>query len=411
MFPKTSTNAINVVTLISMLGLAVGTTAMILVLSVFNGLTGLIEDMFSAMDSDLRIEASKGMLIPDSDSVRLLIAQHSNVQYVGKTIEGKAGLKYKDRQAQATIKGVDSLFAKINPITSTKKINKTDSIRFIYAGEFDLSVRDGIPNVVMGGGVANVLKANIHDVVNPVHVYVKARGPLKIGSQMPAFKNEILFPVANFAIQKEYDDSYVLMDLEAARSLFEYGEQITAYELGLKDPKKAEATQKDLQKTLGNTYKVLTLPDRHQTLYKVMRNEKYVSYFILLLLVAITAVNIIGSLSMIVLEKSKDIAVMKTMGFSDQLILRIFLYDGLLLGAVSVGVGLVLGAVLGFLQLEFGLLKLTQTDSYQLDTYPVRLVLTDFVVVGLSVLVLSVLAAWYPARKASLITVVEGLRR
>lgn len=411
LFSKKSTNVINVITLVSIIGIAVGTAAMILVLSIFNGLTGLIEDLFSAMDADLRIEATIGKQFIDTDSLFQVIQKTDNVRYVSRTIEGKAGLKYQDRQAQATIKGVDSLFPKINPICGVKKVNKTDSIKYIYDGIYDLSYKEGIATAIMGGGVADVLKANINDVINPIHVYVKTQGPITTGNPLPAFKSDLIFPVAYFAIQKEYDDSYILISFEAAQSLFDMQDKISAYELGLKNPKDADKTQKVLQEKLGKNFKILTLPDRHKTLYKVMRNEKYVSYLIMILLVAITVVNIVGSLSMIVLEKTKDIAVLKAMGTSDTQIRKIFLMEGLWVGGIGVGLGMLIGTGIAVLQMEYGFLKITETSSYQLDTFPIALNLTDFILVAITVIGLSMLAALYPSKKAANVEVVEGLRK
>ncbi|MFN0203416.1 MAG: FtsX-like permease family protein [Bacteroidia bacterium] len=404
LFSPKSNNAINVITLISMLGIMVGTAATILVLSVFNGFTGFIDSLFSAMDADLRIEAAEGKSFVDSEELTKKIKANTAVFALSKTIEDKAILNYLDRQAGAVIKGVDTVFRLINPI---------DSIEYVYNGKYDFRPIHGISQGVLGTQVAaNLnLNANLYDEDNPIKVFVKTGGAIKMGNPMLSFKNEQMYASGIFTVQKEYDDKYVLVDINFARDLFDYKDKITAYELALKNPNQVEKVKRELQAVLGKELRVLTLQDKHTTLYKVMRNEKWVSYLILTLLLTIVSVNIIGSLSMIVIEKTKDIAVMKAIGATDELIRRVFLTEGLLVGGIGGISGLLIGGILALLQIQFGFVKLNGGESFRVDAFPVQLQTFDFVVVFLTVLFLSVVASLYPSMRAAQITVNEGIKQ
>jgi lipoprotein-releasing system permease protein len=401
LFSPKSNNAINAITLISMIGIAVGTAAMILVLSVFNGLTGFIEDLFSAMDSDLRIESSEGKSFTDDSILYEKVAKFPGVKLVSRTIEEKAILNYFDRQAGAVMKGVDKNFVKINPI---------DAEEFLYEGTYSFDVVNEYPRGVLGSQVAATLNASTNDIDNPIKIFVKTQGAIKIGNPMLSFKNELMFPAGYFSVQKEYDERYVLIDLDFARDLFNYQDRLTAYEIGLENPENAEDIKKDLQKMLGKSFQVLTLRDKHATLYKVMRNEKLVSYLILTLLLIIVSVNIIGCLSMIVLEKTRDIAVLKAMGATDNLIRRVFLMEGLLVGGIGCIAGVIIALVLAVLQMQYGFLKLNGGASFRVDAFPIALNFWDFVGVILTVVGLSVLASIYPAKRAMIIEVSEGIK-
>ncbi len=384
------------------MGITVGTAAMILVLSIFNGLTGFIESLFDAIDSDLRIEATLGKTIPDNDSILIGLQKHPKINVVSKTIELKVGLEYYDRQAQAVIKGVDAQFTRTNPI---------DSSAYLYEGSYDLRPLNGVYRAVLGSQVAETLNANTTDESYPIKIFVPTDGPIKLGNPMPSFKTDVMLPVGYFSIQKEYDEQYVLTDLEFARSLMGSNDKLTAYEIGLKNKGDADEVKADLMKQLGKDYKVLTIKDKHETLYKVMQNEKRVSALILILLVVLVTVNIVGSLSMIVLEKTRDIAVLKSFGATRQAIRNIFLSEGLWVGGIGVFSGMAVGLLTAYLQIHWGFIELGGGDSFRITAYPIEVHVWDCIFVGITVLGLSVLASLYPSFKASNITIVEGLRQ
>lgn len=400
LFSAKSNNTINIITGISIVGITVGTAAMILILSVFNGLTGFIETLFDAFDSDIRIEASIGNRLQEDSILIAKIRNNPEIKSISRTIEGKAGLKYFDRQAQAIIKGVDTVFKQINPI---------DSVAYLYEGHYDIHTPSEIPLAILGSQVAANLNANIKDEQIPIQVFVKTNAPIVMGDPMPSFKNEAIFPAGFFSIQKEYDDLYVLVDIAFARDLFDMPDEVTAYEIALKNPRKAAAVKTELIKSLGKDFKVLTINDRHASLHKVMRNEKYISYFILLLLLIIVSVNIVGSLSMIVLEKKRDIAILKTLGMTTQHIRNIFLLVGIWVGSIGLTIGLFIGLTVAILQKKFELVPIAGSENFRIKAFPIELQVGDFLLVIVTVMSLAIFASLYPSQKASSVQVIEGI--
>jgi len=402
LFAKKSSNAINVITLVAMTGIAVGTAALIVVLSVFNGISGLIGSLFAAIDPDIKVMPAKGKTFVEDSASYARIRARAEVAYVARTFEGKAGLQYRDRQTFATLKGVEADFTQVATI---------DSTAYLYEGSFDLSpTADSIAQGVFGSVVAGSLAADRTDDAHPISVFVPG-DDVSLLNPTSAVRRSELFIAGYFSTQKEYDSKYVFVDFDYARTLFGKENELTAYEVRLKNPSKAGAVARSLAKDLGPDFKVLTRHEQHATLYRVMQNEKYVSYLILVLMLVIASVNIIGSLSMIVIEKTRDIAVLKAAGAPASLIRRIFLTEGLLVGGIGTGAGLLFATGFVLLQQQYGFLRLSGGDSFIVDAFPMEMHLADLLLIGGTVLSLAIVAAIYPARKAAEITVVEGLRK
>lgn len=389
-----------------MVGIAVGTAALIIVLSVFNGLTHFIEGLFAALDPDLKVVAARGQVIEYQEDVYQLIQQADGVMAVTRTIEGKIGLEYVDKQAFCVIKGVESNFTEINPLDD---INPEDSLPYVYQGAYTFAPRNGRSQILLGSGVASRLHANYNDDVQPINLLFIPPDETVLGA--PTVKIEPVFPSGYFSIQKEYDEKYVIADFDFVKELFGYENQITAYEIKLADIDMAAQVKEELQAKLGDAYEVQTWFEQHRTLYSVMRNEKYISYLILTLMLALAAVNIVGSLSMIVLEKTRDIAVLKSMGATARTIRRVFLTEGLLVGGFGVLAGMTVAYAFGLLQIRYGLIQLQGGDSFRVKAFPIAMQFDDFLLIFLTVMGLSILASFYPAYKASQVEVVEGLRR
>ncbi|MEL6652548.1 MAG: ABC transporter permease [Bacteroidota bacterium] len=297
-FSRNFNNAINIITLVAVLGIGVCTAALILVLSVFNGLTNFIEDLFSAMDPDIKVVAAVGQYLEEDEALYQQLSQVDGVVAVTRTIEGKVVLDYVDNQAIAVLKGVEEDFNNVNRIDT-----------FVYEGDYDFAERNNIPQAIFGNGVAAKLKANILNEVEPVRVlYIPQESSL---TNPNAIKTDFIFPSGFFSVQLEYDEKYVISDFGTVRDILDANNKISAYELRLENIDDAEQVRKELSLLLGEKYKVLTWYEQHSTLYRVMSNEKYISYLILVLMLSIAAVNIVGSLSMIVIEKVHDIAVLK----------------------------------------------------------------------------------------------------
>ncbi|MEZ4775964.1 MAG: ABC transporter permease [Bacteroidia bacterium] len=395
LFSKKSSNAINVITWVSMAGIGVGTAALILVLSVFNGLTTFIEGLFAAMDPDIKIVAARGQVFEHSDDIYRKLSEHPEVVAITRTIEGRVWLEYVDNQTYGTIKGVEEDFLSVNRVDT-----------FVYAGEYNFKPRNGVSQAVLGSVIAANLSAEIDNDFRPISVsYI----PQNASISNP-INTDFIFPSGYFSVQKEYDEKYILTDFYFVRDLFELKNEISAYELRLTNTDRAGPVKKQLEALIGPDYEVLTWYEQHQTLYKVMRNEKYVSYLILVLMLAIAAVNIVGSLSMIVLEKTRDIAVLKSMGATQGTIRKIFLADGLLVGSVGGICGVVVALITGLAQKYLGFIQLNGGESFRVKAFPIELQFGDFVLVALTVITLSVLASVYPSLQASRVRVVQGLR-
>lgn len=402
LFSKKSNNAINLITRIATIGIGIGTFSLILVLSVFNGLSGLLEDLFGAMDSDIRIEASEGKFFTQNGDILKKIRSYPEVISLTESLEDRVVMQYYDQQAVVTLKGVDESFTENNSI---------DQPEFLWEGTYAFDKKFGVDQGVFGQGVAINLALNIHDDNTPISIKALSPDARRLSDLAAAVRYERIFPSGVFSVQKEYDDKYVLASLGFVQDLLGKEKKITAIEVAIEDRNQVEEVSASLREMLGDDYRVLSWYEQHASLYQVMRNEKYVAYLILSLLVGIAAINIVGSLSMIVLEKTRDVAVLKSMGAKARQIYRIFLAEGLLVGGIGVGSGMLLAFVVGMLQQKYGLLGFGEGSYFRINAFPIKLELGDFALVFVTVMTFAVLASLYPSRKASQVMITEGLRR
>jgi len=294
-------------------------------------------------------------------------------------------MKYKDNQAIVTIKGVSESFTRMSGLDT-----------MMVEGNFVL--QDGEKDyALLGYGVAGALNANIQDYVNPISVYVPRRDATFSGGFENAFNSEIIFPSGFFQIQWDYDVKYVILPLRFVKKLLDYGDERTAIEIDLAKNADQPALQKKIEILVGNKYIVKNRYQQQEILYKIMVSEKNYIFMILTLILIIATFNVIGTLSMLILDKKKDIAVLQSMGASQKLIQRIFLLEGVLISFIGALLGLTLGAIVCWVQIRYGLVHLGSADSsFVVSAYPVNMQLTDFVVVFLTVLTIGFLAAWYP---------------
>lgn len=393
LFAKKSSNAINLITWVSIIGIGVGTAALIIVLSVFNGLTQFIENMYSSFDPDVRIVAERGQTFQMSDSLLQTVLADEDVEAAVYTLEGRVWYEYSGNQTFGILKGLPADYLNINQLDTT-----------ILLGDYTFAPINGVPQAVLGIGLAKFqLNTNLENDIVPISVsYIPQ------GSRMNTTRDvntEAFFPSGYFQVQKEYDDRYALTTIEFVQDLFEAENEASTLEIKLDDLDHAGRVKQRLQEQLGEEYVVQTWYEQHETLYRVMKNEKFVTFLILVLMIAILAINIVGALSMIVLEKTKDIAVLKSMGGTASLVRKVFLGEGLLVGAIGGGIGLSIALIFSFIQLQFGMIELTQGVLL-----PLKLMLPDFLIVTAAVLGLSFLASIYPSRSAANISVVSGLR-
>ena len=382
---KKSHNIINIISGISIIGVAIGAMALIIVLSVFNGFDRLVVSLFSSFNPSIQITASHGKTFNlekfPSDQLRNI----PGVIHLTEVIEEDALMKYKDNQAIVTIKGVSESYSKMSGLDT-----------MMVEGNFLL--QDGDKDyAILGYGVAGALNANLQDYINPISVYVPRRDASFSGGFENAFNSEIIFPSGFFQIQWEYDVKYVILPLRFVKKLLDYGNERTSIEIDLAKGADQPAIQEKIQKAVGNKFIVKNRYQQQEILYKIMVSEKSYIFMILTLILIIATFNVIGTLSMLILDKKKDIAVLQSMGAGQQLIRHIFLLEGVLISFIGAVVGLTLGAVVCWLQIRFGLIRLGSADSsFVVSAYPVYMQITDFIVVFLTVLTIGFFAAWYP---------------
>jgi lipoprotein-releasing system permease protein len=388
---KKSHNIINIISIISVIGVMVGTGALIIVLSVFNGFEGLVMGLFNSFNPDLKIEASRGKTFELTRDQKDKIKQIPGVKYVVESVEENALARFGDKQCIVMMKGVSDEFMQMTPLDS-----------FMVNGRYTLGSAQK-PACVIGAGVAYFLSIYPADFAVPISLYLPKRTK-KTLSGMPdqSFNSSPVFVAGVFSIQQEFDMSYVIVPLSLARDLLEYQNQVTSLEVGLTGASASATVKPAIKEALGSAF---TIKDRYQqqaTLYRVMKSEKWAVFFILALILVIAAFNMIGSLSMLIVDKKKDIAVLFCLGAGKKQIKRIFFTEGLMISLAGGLLGLILGGLLAFLQEKFGLIRLGGGEgTYIVDAYPVKVQILDFIYVMVTVILIGAATTWYPVRQIS----------
>ena len=395
---KKSTNAINIISWVSVSAIVVGTASLLVVLSVFNGLEQLVQSLYSSFYTDIKVSAVKGKFITVSEKNLEQLKQLKGVSGYSFTVEDKALLQYNRNTQIIVLKGVDTNYRNINGVS-----------RNISKGRFELGTADH-PDAVLGAGVENGLNLESDRSTLSMLVYLFRNGP-KLnpdssaqggGPEDPesAVRSEEIAPAGSFRIQQDFDNKYVITNLPFMQKILGLdSNQYSAVEIACLIRTPANEVKSGLQKIFGPDYKVQTRYEQNQTLFNVMRMEKWVIYAILTLILAVAAFNMVGALTMLVLEKKKDIQVLKAMGANNRYIQRIFLNEGLLLGVLGGLGGILLALLACWLQVRFKLVPLE--GNFLIDYYPVRIIPGDFLLVGGTILVVALLASWLPSRKAA----------
>ncbi|MFN8287249.1 MAG: FtsX-like permease family protein [Chitinophagales bacterium] len=391
LFSKKSTNAINIISWVSMAGMAVGAFALIVVLSVFNGFEGLVLSLYNSFYPDIEIRAAVGKTFEDSPEMLAKIVRFDEVAKASRTLEENAYLEYGNEAQIGTIKGVDEQYNAVNTVSD-----------YVRIGGFDLG-DSTLSKAVVGGNIAISMNITTDASFETLRITVPRKGVKSTINPADAFNTLQLIPAGIFSIQQEFDSKYVFVSLNFAKELLGGENRISAYELKLKPGADLENTSKKLKEALGKNFEVRTRYQQKAEMYRVMVIERWVTTAILAFIILIISFNIIGSLSMLVLEKSRDISILKAMGADAGLIRRVYLLNGMLASLIGAGIGLLLGYTICFLQLKFHFLKLSGGggSSFVIDYYPVKLKLIDpLVAVGI-IVTISLLAAYFPSRKAA----------
>jgi lipoprotein-releasing system permease protein len=385
LFAKKSRNAINVISSISVAGVTVGTMALIIVLSVFNGLETLVRSIFNTFDPDLKVTPVEGKtFVPDIAKLSLLSAINGVACY-SQCVEENALLRYGDKQYVAAIRGVDGNFAQVTGIDSS-----------MWDGEFILRSSQGRPYAVPGIGVANFLGIRVN-FIEPLNIYVPKRTGTADLDPEDAFNRNFIFPSGIYQVEQEYDSKYVFIPIDFARELLEYDSEVTSLEIKFEEGAKEAVVQKEVARLFGKEFTVQNKYEQQEIFYKVMRSERIAIFFILTLILIIASFSIIGSLTMLIIEKERDIEILKSLGADNQLIRKIFIFEGWLISIFGAVAGIVLGFAVCWVQQRYGLVRL-QSDSLIVNAYPVVMKVRDFIIVPATVLLIGFWAAWYPVR-------------
>ena len=391
LFAKKSHNAINVISGVSVCGVALATLALVCTLSVFNGFRDLVATLFTAFDPELKITATDGKVFDAQDeriqSLRLL----PEVEVFSESLEDHAMVQYKGKQTMVTIKGIEDNFSQLTAI---------DSILF---GRGEMVLRDEVVDYAIPGiELVSVLGTGIR-FVDPLEVYAPKRGAkINVANPATSFNSRYLYSSGlAFAVnQQKYDANYILTSLPFARELFQYDTEVSSIELKLKESADVQEVKKSIRTRLGDGFRVLDRYEQQADTFRIMEVEKLISYIFLTFILLIACFNVIGSLSMLILDKQADVATLRSLGADDTLISRIFLVEGAMISLFGAVIGIVLGLTLCLLQQELGILSLggEGAGSFIVDAYPVSVHASDVVLVFLTVLVVGFLSVWYPVR-------------
>ena len=388
LFSKKKHNAINIISGISVCGVALATLALVCTLSVFNGFQDMVAGFFTAFDPELKITIREGKVFEPQGAAFQEVRSLPEIGVWTETLEENAMVQYKDRQAMAIIKGVEDNFEELTSIDS-----------LLYgAGEFIL--HDSIVDYgVLGVDLISELGTGLQ-FVDPLQVYAPKRNVrVNMANPSASFNRDYLFsPGVVFVVnQQKYDARYILTSLSFARNLFNYDTEVSAVELKLKPGTDVTAVQRKIARILGDEFVVLDRYEQQADVFRIMEIEKFISYLFLTFILAIACFNVIGSLSMLILDKREDVETLRNLGADDRLIARIFLFEGRLISLFGALSGIVLGLLLCYIQQRFGIISLGGGNgSFIVDAYPVSVHVTDVVLIFITVITVGFLSVWYP---------------
>jgi lipoprotein-releasing system permease protein len=369
--------------------MAIGTMGLIIGLSGFNGFDSLIKSLFSSFDPDLKISLVEGKSFEINNQVFNDIRKMDGVMFFTDVVEDNALLRYENRQVLATIKGVSDDYSQMTGLDT-----------MIVDGEFKLKEAEA-QYTVIGQGVAYYLSVGIN-LINPINIYVPQKGRRSGLSIEGSFNQGSIYPSGVFSVQQEIDSKYIIVPIEFARKIFEIEEKVNSVELKLKNGADVKKIQEEISAKLGNRFVVKNRYQQHDYLYKTMQGEKYAVYLILILILIIASFNIVGSLTMLIIDKKEDIAVLQSMGADKPLIRRIFLFEGWSVSILGAIIGTVAGIAICQAQIAFGIVKLQGGGgSFIIDSYPMKIIPLDILLVFCSVVLIGFLASWLPVKHIS----------
>jgi len=378
-----------------MLGVAIGTMALVIVLSVFNGLGSFINDLYNSFDPQLKVIPSNGKSFLLSDFPIQQLQQIKGIEGVTQVIEDNAYVKYRDEEMIVTVKGVSDNYLKEQRLKNN-----------IVEGKLKLT-DNGNNYCVIGRGIEYTLNISSLNDMYPIQVsYPKRNSDLL--DPMSAVNTKNIMPAGVFAIEKEFDEKYMITSLKFAETLFDYNGRRTSLEIMLKNPDDVAAVKAQVQKIAGDQYKVLDRDEQHASLIRAIKIEKLFVYIIISFITAVAAINIFFSLNMLLIDKRKDIAILQAMGSNKSLIKKIFYKEGAIIAFTGALSGLILGTVICFIQEKFGIVSLGIETSV-ISAYPVKMEIMDFILTGLSVIIITIIFSMRPAVLAARSNIIRHL--
>lgn len=393
LFSKKSTHAINIISAISAIGVAVATMAMVVVLSGFNGFSDLVASFFTAFDPQLKIMPVEGKMAPADDPLLLQIKTLPEVMVATETVEDQALAVYQDKQAMVTVKGVEDNF---DSLTNIRNILYGD-------GDYDLHIAN-LQYGIIGVRLAQDLGTGVR-WRDYLYLYAPEReGQLDMTRPEESFtKDSLLSPGVLFQVkQGKYDKGHILTSIAFARGLFNRQGELSALELRLKAGEDVQAVKRKIQTMVGEKYKVADRYEQQEDTFKIMQIEKFFAYAFLTFILLVACFNIIGSLSMLIIDKKDDVITLRSLGANNRQITQIFLFEGRLISLAGAVVGILIGLLLCWLQQQYGIVRLGDgSGSFVVDAYPISVHPWDVVLIFITVVVVGWVAVWYPVRAIS----------
>ena len=390
LFSKKSTHAINIISGISVIGVAVATMALVVTLSVFNGFHDLVATFFTSFDPQLKVSPVEGKSVAADDPILTQIRQLPQVEVATECVEDQALAVYNGRQAMVTVKGVDDNF---NQLTHINKILIGDGDFCLHAADMDYGI--------LGIRLAELLSTGF-SFDYPLQIYAPRReGQFDLTDPSDAFGMENLYsPGVLFNVkQAKYDKNYIITSIAFARRIFDQQGMLSSLELRLKPGSNFEAVKSEIKKYCGDRFVVRDRFEQQDDTFKIMKIEKLIAYIFLTFILMVACFNIIGSLSMLIIDKKEDVVTLRNLGASDKQIVRVFLFEGRLISAIGAVLGIVIGLLLCWAQQRFGLVGLgSSSGSFVINAYPVSVHPEDIILIFITVLVVGFLSVWYPVR-------------
>lgn len=378
-------NIINLMSAISVFGVSVGTMGLVIVLSVFNGFDDLIKSLYNAFDPDLKITIAEGKTFRPDENTLQKLSKIEGVAVYSKVVEESVLLKYGEKQYPATLKGVDRNYVKINGLDT-----------MIREGSFLLEDNKS-QYAIIGQGIAYYLQVGIK-FITPLVVYFPRKEANISMSVENAFNQNYIYPSGIFAIEQDHDAKYMIVPIKFAFNLLEDSVSISAIELKTTQNANLDNVLRDVRKLFGKSFTVKNRYQQQELFYRIMKYEKWAIFMILTFILMVASFNIVGSLSMLIIEKKKDISTFHSIGADSSIIRKIFLFEGVMISFFGAFIGLLLGLFVCWIQIRFGLVRLQGSGSFIIDAYPISIRMLDIFLAFLTVLGIGYVAAWYPVK-------------